>query len=123
MVRIKHSVATHKRKKRLLKKAKGQFLQRHKRYQQARRSLMKGMVYAYRDRKVRKREFRQLWIVRINAACREAGMTYSRFVQGLTKAGVVINRKLLADLAVRSPEVFVQLVKVAKEKNSVKPQN
>ena len=120
MARIKHAVSTHRRKKRLLKKAKGQFLQRSKRYQQARRSLMKGMVYAYRDRKVKKRDFKHLWIIRINAACREAGITYSRFIKGLTKAKVEINRKILADLAVSSPEAFKELIKVAKETNSVK---
>ena len=120
MARIKHAVSTHRRKKRLLKKAKGQFLQRSKRYQQARRSLMRGMVYAYRDRKVKKRDFKHLWIIRINAACREAGITYSRFIKGLTKAKVEINRKILADLAVSSPEAFKELIKVAKETNSVK---
>ena len=123
MARIKHAVSTHRRKKRLLKKAKGQFLQRSKRYQQARRSLAKGIVYAYRDRKVRKRDFRKLWIIRISAACREAGINYSRFVKGLTDAGVTINRKMLADLAVKSPEVFGELIKVAQQKNSTKSHN
>ncbi len=115
MVRIKHSVSTHRRKKRLLKKAKGQFGQRSRRYQQARRSLMKSMTYAYRDRKVRKREFRRLWTVRINAICRESGISYSRFIKGLTDAKVAINRKLLAELAVNSPLAFKKLVKVAQE--------
>lgn len=118
MPRIKHSVSTHRRKKRLLKKAKGQFLDRSKRYQQARRSLARSMVYAYRDRKVKKRDFKQLWIIRINAACREGGISYSRFLKGLTTAGVAINRKMLADLAVKSPEAFSELVKVAKEKQA-----
>ncbi len=120
MSRIKHAVSTHRRKKRLLKKAKGQFLQRSKRYQQARRSLMKGMVYAYRDRKVKKREFRQLWNIRINAACRKEGLNYSRFIKGLLLAKVVINRKVLADLAVNAPEAFTQLIDVAKKANSAK---
>ena len=88
MVRIRHSVSTHRRKKRLLKKAKGQFGQRSKRYQQAKRSLMKGMVYSYRDRKERKRDFKRLWIIRINAACRQAGITYSRFIKGLSAAKI-----------------------------------
>ena len=118
MPRIKHAVSTHRRKKRLLKKAKGQFLQRSKRYQQAKRSLMKGMVYAYRDRKVKKREFKALWIIRINAACRQAGISYSRFIKGLTKAKVAINRKLLAEIAVNSPEAFAELVKVAQGNHS-----
>ena len=117
MARIKHAVSTHKRKKRLLKKAKGYFLQRSKRYQQARRTLMKAMVYAYRDRKVKKREFRQLWIARINAACRETGINYSRFIKGLTDAKITINRQMMADLAVHSPEVFKELVSLAKKKN------
>ena len=116
MARIKHAVSTHRRKKRLLKKAKGQFGQRSKRYQQAKRSLMKGMVYSYRDRKVRKRDFKRLWIIRINAACRQAGITYSRFIKGLSAAKIEINRKMLAELAVNSPESFAELVKVAQEK-------
>ncbi len=100
MVRIKHAVSTRRRKKRLLKRAKGQFAQRSRRYQQAKRSLIKGMVYATRDRKVRKREIRNLWIIRINAACRENGIPYSRFIKGLINAKVVINRKMLAEVAV-----------------------
>ena len=115
MVRIKHSVSTHKRKKRVLKRAKGQFGQKSRRYQQARRSLAKGMVYSYRDRKVKKREIKNLWIIRINAACRESGMMYSRFIKGLSLANIPINRKILADLAVQSPEVFDRLVQLAKE--------
>ncbi len=115
MVRIKHAVSTHKRKKRVLKKAKGQFGQRSKRYQQARRSLAKGMVYAYRDRRVKKREIKNLWVIRINAACRESGLKYSRFIKGLLLAKVSINRKLLADLAVNAPAVFDRLVQLAKE--------
>ena len=116
MVRIKHAVSTRRSKKRVLKRAKGQFGQRSRRYQQARRSLMKSMSYAYRDRKVKKREIKNLWIIRINAACRESGIMYSRFIKGLGLANVTIDRKQLADLAVRSPEVFDQLVKLAKEK-------
>ncbi len=115
MARIKHSVSTHRRKKRLLKKAKGFFLDRSKRYQQARRTLMKGMAYAYRDRKVKKREFRALWIARINAACRQSEINYSRFIRGLTQAGVLINRQALSELAIKSPEAFSELVKLAKQ--------
>ena len=115
MVRVRHSVSTHRRKKRLLKQARGQFGQRSKRYQQARRSLKKGMMFAYRDRRVKKREIKRLWIIRINAACREAGISYSRFIKGLTDAKVQINRKLLADLAVHSPDAFKKLIQVAKE--------
>lgn len=115
MVRIKNSVTSHRRKKRVLKKAKGQFGQRSKRYQQAKRSLIKGMAYAFRDRKVKKREFRSLWVVRINAACKEEGMTYSRFMNGLKKANVGIDRKVIADLAVNSHDTFKKLVQVAKD--------
>lgn len=113
MVRIKHAVKTRRRKKRLLKKAKGQFAQRSKRYQQAKRSLMKGMVYAYRDRKAKKREIRNLWIIRLNAACRAAGVAYSRFISGLNKAQIKIDRKILAELAIKSPNAFHELVKLA----------
>ncbi len=115
MARIKHAVSTHRRKKRVLKRAKGFWGHRSRRYQQARRTLMRADVYAYRDRRVKKREFRQLWILRINAACREEGITYSRFIKGLTVAKVEINRKVLAELAVNSPLAFKRLVKVAQE--------
>lgn len=114
MVKIKHAVATRRRKKRLLKKTKGAFGQRSKRYQQAKNTLIKAMTYAYRDRRVKKREFRRLWILRLNAACREAGIPYSRFIKGLTEAKVAINRKMLSELAIHSPKAFEELVKVAK---------
>ena len=115
MVRIKSSVQRHKRKKRLLKQAKGQFGQRSKRFAQAKRSVVKGLAYAFRDRKARKREYRHLWVIRINAACRELGISYSRFIKGLTSANVSINRKVLAELAVNAPEAFQELVKVAQQ--------
>jgi large subunit ribosomal protein L20 len=99
-----------------LKAAKGQFGHRSKHFSQAKRSLIKGMAYSYRDRKVRKRDFRSLWIIRINAACTEAGITYSRFIKGLKDAGVEINRKILSDLAVHSPESFKALADLAKQK-------
>ncbi len=118
MARIKTSVASHRRKKRILKRAKGQYGHRSKHYTQAKRSLIKSMVYAYRDRKVNKREFRQLWILRINAACRELGLSYSQFIKGLSTAKVNLNRKMLADLAVSSPESFRELVKIAQESRS-----
>ena len=115
MVRIKHSTATKRRKKRVLKMAKGQFGHRKSRFRQAKRSVIKGLTYAFRDRKVKKRLYRSLWIIRINAACRECGISYSRFIKGLNQAKVDINRKMLADLAVNSPDEFKQLVKVAQE--------
>jgi large subunit ribosomal protein L20 len=114
MAKIKHSVATRKRKKRTLKKAKGFWGDRSKQYRQARRALMHALVYAYRDRKVKKREFRSLWITRINAACRAEGITYSAFIKGLKKAKVSLDRKILADLAVRDSAAFKKLVGLAK---------
>ena len=114
MAKIKHSVATHRRKKRTLKKAKGFWGDRSKQYQQARRALMHALVYAYRDRKVRKRQFRRLWITRINAGCRAAGLTYSEFMHGLKKCKVNLDRKILADLAVKDIAVFKKLIEIAK---------
>ena len=114
MAKIKHSVASKRRKKRVLKKAKGYWGDRSKQFEQARRTLMHAMVYAYRDRKVKKRDFRKLWIVRINAACREAGITYSRFMSGLKKAKIELDRKILADLAINDSKAFKKLVEIAK---------
>lgn len=115
MVRVKTNVASRKRKKRVLKDAKGQFGHRSTRYQQAKRSVVKGLSYAYRDRKVKKREFRSLWIVRINAACDELGVTYSRFINGLKKAKVELNRKVLSELAISSPGAFKKLAQLAQQ--------
>lgn len=114
MAKIKHSVATKKRKKRVLKKAKGFWGDRSKQYQQAERTLMHALVYAYRDRRNKKRTFRRLWITRINAACRQAGIPYSKFMSGLKKANVSIDRKILADLAVTDSKVFEKLIETAK---------
>ncbi|HQP10592.1 MAG TPA: 50S ribosomal protein L20 [Candidatus Omnitrophota bacterium] len=120
MVRVRSVLASKRRKKRVLKKAKGQFGHRHSRYQQAKRSVVKGMAYSYRDRKVKKRDFRALWIVRINAACREEGVTYSQFMSGLKRANVGLDRKALADLAISSPSAFKKLVKVSQDASSGK---
>lgn len=114
MVRVKSSVTAHKRKKRVLKEAKGQWGHRSKRYKEAIKSINRSRVFAYRDRKVKKREFRSLWIIRIKAACELAGISYSRFIKGLQTAKVDINRKILADLAVTSAGAFNKLVEVAK---------
>jgi large subunit ribosomal protein L20 len=114
MVRVRSVLSAKRRKKRVLKRTKGQFGQKHSRYQQAKRSLLKGMVYSYRDRKVRKRDFRALWIVRISAACQEAGTTYSRFMSGLKRAKVTLDRKVLSELAVSSPSAFKKLITLAK---------
>ena len=115
MVRVKSSVVAHKRKKRVLKEAKGQWGHRSKRYKEAIKSINRSRVFSYRDRKVKKREFRSLWIVRIKAACEMAGMSYSRFIKGLLNAKVDINRKILADLAVNSVDAFNKLVEVAQK--------
>lgn len=114
MSRVKHSVATHRRKKRVLKAAKGQFMDRSKQYQQAKRSLLHSMAYAYRDRKNKKRVLRSLWILRINSACRSEGLTYNRFMHGLKKANVAIDRQMLSELAISNPESFNKLVEIAK---------
>jgi large subunit ribosomal protein L20 len=114
MVRIKTNVYSHRRKKRVLKEAKGQFGDRSKRYKEAIKSLIGSRQYAYFDRKKKKGEYRSVWIIRLNAACRESGITYSRFISGLKAANITIDRKVLADLAVTQPEVFAQIVEQAK---------
>ena len=114
MVRIKSNVYAHKRKKRVLKEAKGQFGNRSKRYKEAIKSLIASRQYAYFDRKKNKSNFRSLWIIRINAACKESGIAYSRLVRGLKAAKIEIDRKVLAELAVSTPEAFAQIVEMAK---------
>jgi len=116
MAKVKHSVATRRRKKRTLKKTKGYWGDRSKQYQQARRALMHALVYSYRDRRNKKREFRALWTTRINAACRQFGTTYSKFLNGLKKAKVSLDRKILADLAVNDIKAFEKLVELVKGK-------
>ena len=116
MVRIKSNVYAHKRKKRVLKEAKGQFANRSKRYKEAIKSLIASRQYAYFDRKKNKSNFRSLWIIRINAACKEIGVAYSRLINGLKAANITIDRKVLADLAVTAPDVFLQIVEIAKTK-------
>jgi large subunit ribosomal protein L20 len=115
MPRVKSSVARNKRKKKVLKDARGYFGGRSKLYRTAKSSVERGWEYAYRDRRRRKRDFRRLWITRINAAAREHGMPYSRFVNGLKNAGVELDRKMLADLAVRDPAAFSELAELAKQ--------
>ena len=114
MAKVKHSAATRRRKKRVLKQAKGYWLDRSKQFQQARRALMHALVYAYRDRKARKQDFRKLWIARINAACRQEGISYSVFMAGLKKAKVTLDRKMLAELAIHDSAVFKKLIEIAK---------
>ena len=113
MPRATNNVAAHRRHKKILDRAKGNYGGRRRLYRTAKETVQKGLVYAYRDRKARKREFRSLWIVRINAAVQEAGMRYSRFMSGLKKSGVQLDRKALADLAVRDQQAFNELVRIA----------
>ncbi|MER3524419.1 MAG: 50S ribosomal protein L20 [Ignavibacteria bacterium] len=113
MPRSQNTVASHRRRKRVMKQAKGYWGARSKVYTVAKHHVEKAMQYAYRDRKTKKRTFRQLWITRINAAARLNGTTYSRLINGLNKKKVDINRKLLADLAVSNPDAFAEVVKFA----------
>ncbi|MBI5144066.1 MAG: 50S ribosomal protein L20 [Candidatus Omnitrophica bacterium] len=114
MSRVKHAVATKRHRKRVLKAAEGQWGGRHRFYRRAKESLAKGMMYSYRDRKAKKRDFRSLWIARINAGCRVHGISYSRFIQGLNKAKILINRKILSELAVSDKKAFGKLVELVK---------
>ena len=115
MPRVRSNVARLKRKKKIMREAKGARGGRSKLYKSAKENVERGLRYAYRDRRLKKRDFRRLWIVRINAAARTHDLSYSRFMSGLKKAGVEINRKVLADLAVRDPAAFGELAEVAKK--------
>ena len=115
MSRVKRGVAAHKRRKRILKEAKGYYGARSKLHGTAREAVEKAGLYAYRDRKQKKRTFRALWITRINAAARLHDMSYSVFVSGLKRAGVDVDRKILAQIAVSDPEGFQALVDVARQ--------
>lgn len=115
MPRVKTGVTAHARHKKILKLAKGYRGARSKQFKKANETVMKAGQYAYRDRKVKKREFRRLWIARINAAARINGITYSRLISGLTKAGVAIDRKMMAELAVSDAVAFSKLVDIAKK--------
>ena len=115
MARVKNGAVTKARHKKVLKEAKGYFGSKHRLYKTAKEQLMHSGQYAFRDRKQKKRDFRKLWITRINAACRQNDISYSRFIEGLTKAGVEINRKMLSEIAINDPKAFAELVKVAKD--------
>src|SRR3954447_14828170 len=115
MARVKRGVAAHRKHKRGLKQVKGHYGTNNRLYKRAHESLMRAMAYAYRDRKNKKRMFRQLWIIRVNAAARINGISYSRFIQGLKAANVTIDRKMLADLAVRDAEAFAAIAEIAKK--------
>lgn len=114
MARVKHAVASKKRKKKVFKAAKGQVGGRSKLLRTAQESVQKGMAYSYRDRKNKKRTFRGLWIARIGAAVKERGLSYNRFISGLKKKGVDLDRKILAEIAVSDVKAFDKLVELAK---------
>jgi large subunit ribosomal protein L20 len=115
MSRASNAVARKRRKKKVLDRAKGYFGRKHSSYRLAHEQLMRSDAYAYRDRRARKRDFRRLWITRVNAAARQEGMSYSELIHGLKAAGVDVNRKMLADIAVNDPEGFRRFVELARE--------
>lgn len=115
MARVKRGVNAKKRHNNILKQAKGYFGAKSKLYRTANQAVMKSLNYSYIGRKQRKRDFRKLWITRINAAARLNGMSYSKFISGLKKANVNINRKMLSEMAINDPEGFAKLVQIAKE--------
>ncbi|HEV2780573.1 MAG TPA: 50S ribosomal protein L20 [Actinophytocola sp.] len=115
MARVKRAVNAHKKRRTTLELASGYRGQRSRLYRKAKEQVLHSLNYAYRDRRARKGDFRQLWITRINAAARQNGMTYNRFIQGLRVAGVEVDRKILAELAVSDPNAFAALVAVARD--------
>lgn len=115
MARVRNGAVTKARHKKVLKEAKGYFGSKHRLYKTAKEQLMHSGQYAFRDRKQKKRDFRKLWITRINAACRQNEISYSRFIEGLTKAGVEVNRKMLSEIAISDPKAFSELVKIARD--------
>lgn len=115
MPRVKGGVVARKRRKKILKLSKGYFGSKHTLYRTANEQVMRSLRYAYRDRKQRKREFRKLWITRINAAARIEGMSYSQMMNGLKKANVEVNRKMLAEIAIYDKDAFASYVKLAKD--------
>ncbi len=114
MTRVKSGVQTKRRHKKVLKEASGYFGSKHRLYKTAKEQLMHSSVYAYRDRKQNKRNYRKLWITRINAACRMNDISYSKFIDGLNKAGIEINRKMLSEIAINDMDAFNELIEVAK---------
>jgi large subunit ribosomal protein L20 len=117
--RVKRSVHARKKRRATLERTKGFRGQAHSSYKRAKEALLKADTYAYRDRRNRKRDFRRLWIVRINAAARQEGMSYSQFMHGLKEAGIELDRKVLADIAVRDPETFRRFAEKAREAAAV----
>lgn len=116
MPRVRRGVTTHRRHKKMLALTKGQRATRHSLYRRAHEAMLKSLSYAYAHRRERKGDMRRLWISRVNAASRSHGLTYGQFMDGLKKAGVEVNRKMLADMAVREPDAFANLATVAREK-------
>ncbi len=114
-MRVKNGMTRHRRHKKLLKQARGFYSGRRKHFRKAKEQLERSLVYSYRDRRQRKRDFRRLWIIRINAATRLNGMSYSRFMYGLKVANIELDRKILADMAMNAPASFAKLVESAKE--------
>lgn len=114
MARVKTGVVRRRRHKKILKLAKGFYSGRRKHFRKAKEQLERSLVYAYRDRRNKKRDFRRLWITRINAACRINGMSYSKFMHGLRLANIELDRKILADMAMNEPEAFATIVEKAK---------
>ncbi len=128
MPRVKGGTIHRARRKKVLDQAKGYFGSKHRLYKTAKEQVMHSLTYSYRDRRQKKRDFRKLWITRINAACRENNISYSKFINGLSKAGVTINRKMLAEIAIDNKEAFANLVALANDglagkvsKEEVKP--
>lgn len=115
MTRVKGGTVARARRKKVLKEAKGYFGSKHRLYKTAHEQVMHSGEYAYRDRKQNKRNFRKLWITRINAACRENEISYSKFIDGLNKTSIAVNRKMLSELAIDNPQGFSELVKIAKD--------
>ena len=115
MPRVKRSVNARKKRRKVLEEAKGYYGRKNSSYKLAKEQVMRSGAYAYRDRRVRKRDFRRLWITRINAAARQEGMSYSQLIHGLDKAGVEVNRKMLADIAVHNSDDFRRFVEIARE--------
>lgn len=118
MSRTRNSVSTRKRRKKILKLAKGYWGRKSKLYKSAKETVMRALQYAYRDRKARKRNFRSLWIIRINAACHNRNISYNKFITGTKKAKIILNRKILAHIAVEDPESFDKIVEEAR--NAIK---
>ena len=121
MTRVKGGTIHRARRAKVLDQAKGYFGSKHRLYKTANEQVMHSGKYAFRDRRQKKRDFRKLWITRINAACRMNDISYSKFINGLTKAGVMFNRKMLSELAIDNPEAFASLVEIAKKNLDAKP--